>query len=175
VAVASPYDRRLAELAAELDATRLYYGSVEEQALKERKQAASEKLQAEASLASRARRAAFNAREAGKASFLGDKELVEDVMSGRVELSAIAPTLLPAPLQAMTPQAQQAAIAEKAERRQALSQEIQALSAQREAYLTQELAGRGGAKDSLDDQLYGAIREQAAARGLRYEGESPVY
>jgi Mg-chelatase subunit ChlD len=175
VAVASPYDRRLAELAAELDATRLYYGSAEEQALKERQQAASEKRQAEASLASRARRAGFNAREAGKASFLGDKELVEDVISGRVELSAIAPTLLPAPLQAMAPQAQQAAITEKAERRQALSQEIQALSAQRDAYLKQELAGRGGAKDSLDDQLYGAIREQAAARGLRYEGESPVY
>lgn len=44
-----------------------------------------------------------------------------------------------------------------------------------DVYVERDLAGRGGTKDSLDDQLYRAIREQGAARGLRYEGENPVY
>jgi Mg-chelatase subunit ChlD len=175
VAIASPYDARLAELAARLDETRLYYGSAEEQAAKARKLAASEKLEAEATLASRARRAAFNAADAGKTSFLGDKELVEEVSSGRVALEAIPPAALPAPLQAMEPEARQALIAEKADARRALTDEIQALSAERERYLGKKIAEQGGAGDSLDHQLYGAIREQAEALGLSYERETPVY
>jgi hypothetical protein len=37
------------------------------------------------------------------------------------------------------------------------------------------VAERGGAKDSLDDKIYGAVREQAAAKGLKYEADAPAY
>jgi hypothetical protein len=122
-----------------------------------------------------ARRAAFNATEAGKANLIGDKELVEDVASGRVDLSAMEPSLLPAPLQALAPEEREAVVEEQAARRKALSAEIKELATQRDEYLKREVTARGGAKESLDAQLYGAVREQAKASGLRYESDGPVY
>ena len=175
VAIATPYDKKLAEVSAKLDATRLYYGSTEEKAEKARKLAATDKLHAESSVASRARRATFNASPAGKANFVGEKELVEDVVSGRVDLSALDKSALPAPLQALAPAEQKAAVEEQAKRRKELSAEVQALAAQRDEYLKRQVAERGGAKDSLDDKIYGAVREQAAAKGLKYEADAPAY
>ena len=175
VAIATPYDKKLAELSAKLDATRLYYGSAEEKAEQARRLAATDKLHAESSVASRARRAAFNASAAGKTNFVGEKELVEDVASGRVDLSTLDKAALPAPLQALAPAEQKAAIDEQAERRKELSVEVKALAAQRDEYLKRQVAERGGAKDSLDDKIYGAVREQAAAKGLKYEADAPAY
>ncbi|MFB1485839.1 MULTISPECIES: VWA domain-containing protein [unclassified Thiocapsa] len=175
VAIATPFDHKLAELSAQLDDTRLYYGTADEKAAQARKEAATDKLHAGSSVESRARRAAFNATDAGKSNLLGDKELVEDVASGRVDLSAIAPAALPAPLQAMAPEEQQTLIDETAERRKALSEEIQSLAVQRDTYLKQQIAEQGGAKDSLDHRLYDAIREQAGAKGLRYDADGPAY
>ncbi len=175
VAIATPFDRKLAELSAQLDGTRLYYGSAEEQAQQAHRQAAADKLHTGSTVASRARRASFNATESGKANFLGDKELVDDVASGRVDLTAIAPSALPAPLQTLAPEEQQAVVEEKVERRKALSKEIQALAAQRDEYLKRQVAERGGAKDSLDDKIYGAVREQAKAKGLHYRADAPAY
>jgi Mg-chelatase subunit ChlD len=175
VTIATPFDRELAELSAKLDETRLYYGTTDEKEAQARKEAATDKLHTGSSVASRARRAAFNATDAGKSNLLGDKELVEDVASGRVDLSAIAPAALPAPLQTLAPEAQQALIEETAERRKALSEEIELLAEQRNTYLKQQVAEQGGAKDSLDHRLYDAIREQAGAKGLRYDRDNPAY
>jgi Mg-chelatase subunit ChlD len=175
VAIATPYDEKLAEVSAKLDATRLYYGSAEEKAEKARKLAATDKLHAESSVASRARRATFNASPAGKANFVGENELVDDVASGRVDLGALDKAALPAPLQALAPAEQKAAVEEQAKRRKELSAEVEALAAQRDEYLKRQVAERGGAKDSLDDKIYGAVREQAAAKGLKYEADAPAY
>jgi Mg-chelatase subunit ChlD len=175
VAIATPFDSKLAELSAKLDETRLYYGTAKEKAEQARRLAATERLHAESSVASRARRATFNASPAGKANFVGEKELIDDVVSGRVDLSALDETALPASLQAMAPAEQKAAIEEQAGRRRELSAEVKALAAQREDYLKRQVAERGGAKDSLDDKIYGAVRAQAAAKGLTYEADTPVY
>jgi Mg-chelatase subunit ChlD len=175
VAIATPFDRKLAELSAKLDETRLYYGTAEDKEKQARKEAATDKLHTGSTLESRARRAAFNATEAGKSNLLGDKELVDDVASGRVDLSAIEPAALPAPLQSMAPDEQQALIEATAERRKTLTGEIQTLAAERDAYLKRQVAERGGAKDSLDHQIYGAIREQAKAKGMMYDGDGPAY
>ena len=175
VAIATPFDDRLAALAEELDDTRLYYGSAEEKAKKAGKMAATEKLNAASSVTSRARRAAFNASEAGEANFAGEGELVEDVASGRVDLDAIDKEALPEPLKAMAPAAQAAVIEETAAKRQELKSEIQALAKQRDEYLKEQVEARGGARDSLDVKVYDAVREQASAVGLSYEAEAPAY
>ncbi len=175
VAIATPYDERLARLSVEMDRTRLYYGSAEEKAAKRQKLEATDKLHAGASVASRARRAAFNATEGAEASFLGEKELVDDVVSGRVDLSAVAPAALPAPLQAMEPEEQKAVIAETAVRRDELQKEIRDLAAQRAEYLKQKIEETGGARESLDEKIYRAVREQAAAVGLSYAADAPAY
>ena len=175
VAISTPFDRKLAELSAKLDDTRLYYGDDEEMAAKQRKLEATKKLHEAASLESRARRATFNASDSGVDNLLGENELVDDVVSGRVDLEAIDEAKLPEPLQAMPPAARQAAIEETAAKRDALQQQIQALSQQRSSYLKEKLAESDAAEDSLDAKIYGAVREQAKAKGLSYEAEMSDY
>jgi Mg-chelatase subunit ChlD len=68
VAYATPYDEEIAELSAKLDDTRLYYGSDAEKEKMQAKVSATDKLHASASIASRARRGAFNASEGGRAN-----------------------------------------------------------------------------------------------------------
>jgi uncharacterized protein YegL len=175
VAIATPYDERLAELSAELDETRLYYGDADDKEKQARKLEATEKLHSSASVTAKARRAAFNATASGESNLLGEKELVEDVSSGRVDLDAIAPEELPAPIKALPAAEQKAMIAETAERRETLKRQMKDLAGQRDAYLRDKVDESGGAEDSLDHSIYRAVREQAAAAGLMYKADAPAY
>lgn len=175
VAIATPYDEKLAELSEKLDKTRLYYGSDEEKAKKQRKQAATDKLHASASVESRARRAAFNVSASGKKNLIGENELVDDIASGRVDLDKVERKELPAPMQDMTREQQAALVQETVEERQTLQKKITELAEQRDTYLKQKVEEAGGAEGSLDHKIQSAVREQAAKRGLRYEADAVKY
>ena len=175
VAIATPYDGQLAAISRKLDDTRLYYGTKEERAVQGRKLKATDKLHASSTLASRARRAAFNASASGKSNLLGDGELVRDVLEGRVDLSAIEPDQLPESLQAKSPAEQKVIIDDTARKRGELQREIRALAQKRSTYIREELEGMGGAKDSLDEKIYRTVREQAARVGLSYKDNSSAY
>ena len=170
VQIETPYDGRIAELAAELDATRFYYGSAAEREAGEVKIVTGERLRREASVSAQASRGAFNAGLSGIANFLGGRELVDDVANGRVDLAAIPPEELPASLAGMTTEEQEAVIAENIAKREQLQRDIAGLAADRDAYIEQEVDAEGGAADSLDQQIFDAVREQAAPLGLDYEG-----
>jgi uncharacterized protein YegL len=169
VAVETPFDARIATLAAELDGTRLYYGSAEQRAQMAAKVDATTRLNQEASVAARARRGAFNVSSAGEANLLGERELVDDVASGRVEIDAIAPAQLPAAVAALAPEARAALLARTALKREDLKRQIADLASQRDAYIEAQVEAGGGAGASLDQQIYDAVREQAAPLGLDYE------
>jgi len=175
VAITTPFDEKLATLSENLDDTRLYYGNAEEKAQQQHKLAAAGKLHTAASVESRARRAAFNVSRSGTVNFLGEGELVDDVASGRVELSRIDRDKLPEPMQAMAPAAQQALITETAERRKELKRQISELADQRADYLKKKVEERGSARDSLDDKIYNVVRTQAGKAGLHYEADAPAY
>ena len=175
VAIATPYDEKIASLSAKLDDTRLYYGNREEREKQRRKLEATDKLHAASSIESRARRATFNASKSGAANFLGEGELVDEVTSGRVDLSDIDRDELPAPMQAMTPEEQAKVIKETAERRVELKRQITELTRDRADYLEKKVEEAGGAKDSLDDKIYRAVKEQAGRLGLSYEADAPAY
>ena len=169
VAIATPFDARIATLTAELDGTRLYYGSPEQQAAMAAKVDATDRLNAEASVAARARRGSFNVSAAGASNLLGERELVDDVASGRVDLAKVPAAELPAAVAALPPAEQREMLAETAEKREELKRQIAALAAERDAYIRAEVDAAGGAADSLDQQIYEAVREQAAPLGLEYE------
>ena len=175
VAIATPFDDKLAKLSRELDETRLFYGSAEEKARFDKKLEAAAKVHTKSSPAAQARRATFNASDAGEANLLGDKELVDDVASGRVELDALPEASLPAPLQAMAPAEREALIKNKADRRNELKRAIGALAEERASYLKKQVDAMGGAKDSLDQQLFDAVKEQAGKAGIRYRSDAPAY
>ncbi len=175
VAIATPFDERLANLSRRLDDTRLYYGSEEEKASKRAKIEATRKLHAGASTSAQARRGAFNATAAGEINLLGDKELVDDVDSGRISLDAIPPASLPEPLKDLAPEEQKAKVRELARTREELREEMVELSRQRDDYLKQQLEAEGGDRDSLDRSLFEAVRRQAGKAGLSYEADALRY
>jgi Mg-chelatase subunit ChlD len=175
VAIATPYDKKLAELSSKLDNTRLFYGNDEEKAKLASKKAATDKLHKEASTESQARRATFNASASGKANLLGENDLVDAVASGRVKLSSLPKKSLPESLQAMPAAAQEAFVGNAKKERSELESEIKQLSEQRNDYLRQKLVADGGKEDSLDAKLYGAIRNQAKDKGMVYGSDSAKY
>jgi hypothetical protein len=155
-------------LSADLDQTRLFYGSGDVRAAMDGKVAATEKLHELASPESRARRAAFNASASGVLNLFGEHDLVADVENGRVEIDAIPPDELPEALRALDADEQQALVAGLSDKRAVLEQGIRALTAERDAYIAAEVEATGGGADSLDRQLYDVVREQAAPKGLVY-------
>jgi len=175
VAIASPFDKKIAVLSEKLDHTRMYYGDAEEKEKQRSKVGATDKLHATSSFASRARRAAFNSSKSGEANFLGKGELVDDVASGRVELADIEKDQLPEAMKAMAPAQQKALIEKTAHRRNELQQQIGDLSEKRSDFLRKKVEEAGGAGDSLDEKIYSAVREQAGKKGLRYEADAAAY
>jgi hypothetical protein len=174
IAIATPFDAEIAELSAELDSTRLYYGSEEERAAMAAKVEATEKLHEFASVESRARRGAFNVTASGVSNLLGENELVDDVAHGRVDLAALPATELPEPLRDLAPPAQQAAVEGLLKKRAELQERIAALAGEREQFIADEVAASPAAPSSLDQQIYETVRDQAKAVGLEYN-EGPAY
>lgn len=171
VAITTPFDKKIARLSTELDDTRFYYGTKAEQSRKAKKLAATRKMNKLASAGAMARRGVFNASESGAVNFTGDKELIGEISSGRIELDDIADEELPASLQAMAPKEREKVVNATSEKRDRLRKEISRLGEQRQAYIKDKVREAGGAKDSLDVQLYEAIKEQAAGKGLKYSDE----
>lgn len=174
VAYSTPYDEEIATLAAKLDETRLYYGSEEDKEKAASKVAATDKLNANASVASRARRGVFNSSVGGTANMLGENELVDAVASGDVALEDIEAEALPAALKPMAPEEQRVYVASLAEERSQLKRQIQTLSADRDGFLEKKVEEAGGRKDSLDQKLYDAVKEQGGKAGFEYE-DGPAY
>ena len=175
VAVSTPFDKKLSELAAKLAETRLYYGSEEEKVAQKSKVDAGDKLNKELSEAALARRATYNATKSGESNFLGEGELVDAITSGRVELDDIDKDELPASLQAMAPEVAMEMITEQAKNRDEIKNEIKKLSESRSGYIRERVDALGGATDSLDEKIFGAVKDQARAKGLIYDSESASY
>ena len=174
VAYASPFDDEIAELSAALDRTRLYYGSEEERQRKLDEVSEIEEIIVTASSAVKARRGVFNAAPAGHENLAGDKELIDAVSSGAVDLETMDDALLPEAMKPMAPEEKAAYVSRLAEERAELQSRIQALAADRDAYLRQKVEAAGGLDSSLDQKLYDTIREQAGNAGLAYE-DGPAY
>jgi len=174
VAYESPFDKEIADLSAKLDDTRLFYGSEEEQERMKDKVAAVEKFSQAASVGAMARRGVFNSGVAGRENLIGEKELVDAVASGDVELDDIEETNLPAALIAMAPEERSAAVSDLAGERADIRQRIQALAVDRDEFIAKKVEEAGGMEDSLDQQLYEAVKEQAGKAGFEYK-DGPAY
>ena len=93
---------------------------------------------------------------------------------GAVELDDLETADLPAALKPMAPAEQSAYVARLADERADLKRQIQALSVDRDGYIAKKVDEAGGMKDSLDQKLYEAVKEQAGKAGLEYES-GPTY
>ena len=169
VAVATPFDTDMARLSKELDDTRLFYGDEKARERGRSKTAATDKLNEGGSIGSLAQRAAFNTSTSGARNFLGDGELVDDVSSGRVDLAAIDKSELPDSLRELSTDEQRKRVMDTKGKRDALRKDIAALAEQRQQYIEGELSKDADVGKTLDYQIFGAVKEQAAKKGLSYE------
>ena len=175
VAIATPFDEELAALSEELDETRLFYGSAEDNVKHRKKIDATSKLQAKSSAQSLARRAVYNTTTAGESNLLGESDLVSAVESGRVDVTKIEKEVLPESLQALSRDELQDVVATTAHKRGELSRQIKALAEKRQAFLEEQVDASGTAEDTLDHKIYEAVRIQAAeAADIEYAAE-PQY
>ena len=174
VAYATPFDEEIAKLSAELDSTRIWYGSREERERKQSEIAEVEEIIVSASTAAKARRGIFNAAPAGRENLLGDKELVDAVTSGDVDLAELDADNMPAALVPLAPEEQAAYIDKLAAERADLQQKIRQLAEDRESFIAQKVEEAGGLESSLDKRLYEAVKEQAGKAGLEYS-DGPAY
>ena len=79
-----------------------------------------------------------------------------------------------AALKPMARAEQKAYVADLAVKRNDLQRRIRALSEDRDGYLAKKVEEAGGMKDSLDQQIYEAVKQQAGKAGLEYE-DGPSY
>ena len=175
VLTSTPYDEKLASLSLDLDATRIFYGDATVRADQEKRKSVAEEIYSLVSDSAAAQRAVFNASLSGKDNLLGSNELVDDVVSGEVELSSIKEEDLPADLLKMKPTERTAYIEEQSRKRDSLQKEIRLFSEKRQNHIRDEVKkfAQGG-KETLDHQIYQAIRKQGAAKNISYK-KGPVY
>ncbi|MFH1810509.1 MAG: vWA domain-containing protein [Pseudomonadota bacterium] len=166
VAVATPYDGRLAELAGKMDSTYLTYGRAEEQAARKAKLVRSAEATVAAAPAAAADRATFKGSAGG--GFFGGRDLIADAETGTVSLDKLGDDELPMELRGKDKATQATLIAQKKTERAQIQKEIAALSKQRDEHIKNEMAKKGGAKDGFDAKVVESLRAKAATKGITY-------
>lgn len=160
IAVATPFDERMASLSVKLEGTGLAFGKSKAAARKSDMLAASVRGMASAPAA--AERAEYKAR----AGFGGASDLAEAVAENRVALKDVKEEDLPDALRNMPADKRGARLVEITAERRKLKNEMDGLVRERASWLKKQ----SGAKraDSFDTRLVDALKVQAAKKGIVY-------
>ena len=171
VAVSTPFDDQIAALSRDLDATRLGYGTREDQLRHAEKSRATDKLTAAGSSEALARRGVYNATASGWKNAIGERDLIADLTSEQVALEEIPSANLPDAIR-LLPEAERApAIAELATKRVQLRTDITQLAAERQRYIDKTVAEKDKS-GSFEQQIHETLSRQAAKVGLELEAET---
>jgi Mg-chelatase subunit ChlD len=159
VAVATPHDKRLAEINDELAKSTLVYGS--------RRKQAEDKGKAEAALelapAAKADRAGF----AGKDGRASAYDLLDAVKNKEVDLKKLKPEELPEELKKLDQKGREEYLQKLDEKRKKLSAEAVELDKKRRSYIDEEIKKKGG-KNAFDNEVLEMLRKQAKKANIDY-------
>ncbi|MCI0536960.1 MAG: VWA domain-containing protein [Verrucomicrobiales bacterium] len=170
ILAATPFDVKLAGLAKDLDATRLFYGAPGVAAKQAERAKNAEAIYASASVAAQAQRCAFNGSSAGSWNLSGGvKELVDDCLNNRVKLAEIKETELPDELKKLSAGERKKFVNERVAKRKEIQQQVTELSAKRQSHLAEQMKkAMADGKSNLDLPIYDCVKAQAAKRGITY-------
>ncbi len=165
IAESTPMDEELATLNREISETVLAYGDADE------KEELMGKLRQtfRALPSSVASRLAYFDKKGGTLNS-GRADLVDAFNAGEVELEALPAAALPEEMRDMSGDEQLDYLTEKAKQRRQVQDRISELVEERDTYLEKEAAKRKaeGKDDAFDERVFGAIRSQAAQKGIDY-------
>jgi Mg-chelatase subunit ChlD len=154
LAIATPFDEKLARINAKLAGSTLVYGRAEVRRLGEAKAAAAGALPAPAA----ADRAGFSAKGGSVASY----DLIDSVKDKKVKVEDIKEEDLPEELRKIPANERKAYLEKVEKKRDELRREARELDRQRTEYVQQELKKQGKKdKDSFDGQVLEMLRKQA--------------
>lgn len=173
IAVDTPYDREISELSEDMDKTRAYYGRDEIKVKNRSKAIQSVELKDAMSSATAARRAEYNATEAGAAGYFGEGELVSAYKSGKVDLDKLPLEQLPDTMKSMSSVQRKAYTEKLVQERAILEKKMKELVTKRQAYIEKEVVAKKGdeAKNSFDNKVYENIKQQAEKKSIKIEGK----
>ena len=161
--IATPMDGKLAALSEALNSTYLAYGERRAQVRK------SQRMQDSAAASMSAPAAASRAVTKAGALYQPKWDLVGAVESGEA-LAEVAPSSLPAEMQAMEPAEREAYVAAKASEREALEKQVATLAEERRAYMAEKRrAMDSNTPKGLDTVMLEGIRSLAEAKGFTFE------
>ncbi|OPZ88030.1 MAG: hypothetical protein BWY76_00166 [bacterium ADurb.Bin429] len=176
--IVTPHDETLARLAVELDATRLYYGTAEEQRLGMEQAANAGVITRTGSVTANAGRAGYitdGAALKGPAGSIdafakaGSKDLVNDVTSGAVALDKLDKKLLPPDMLKMTLDERKKLIEDLQVKREALQKQLTDAAKLRAAFIAEEEKKQGEKPaDAFDVAIRAAVAKQALAFHIAY-------
>jgi len=161
VAVATPFDARLAEINTAMARSIVVFGTAEKRERDLRKADDAAKLPA----APAADRAGFAGKEGKAASY----DLLDAVKAKTVKLEDLKDDQLPAELKKMTLEERKAHLDKLDKQRTALQKEAVELDKKRSDFIQKKLAeNKTGGKDSFDNQVLEVLRKQAKKTGVDY-------
>jgi hypothetical protein len=164
LAMTTPHDEELARLNRALGETVVAWGEARQRAEIEAKRSRA----LEAPAPSAASRLAYLAKTGGKVNS-GRADLIDAVKDG-LDAKSLDDDVLPEPLRGLAPEERQRFVDEKLAEREKLQAEIAQVAKKRDAWVAKEQARRAaaGEGDGFDQQVLGAIRAQAASKGIAY-------
>lgn len=161
----TPYDSELVRLNRSLTETALPYGSVD----KRTSVLAKARRSLEAPAAAQAERAGFfglAASKKGRTAAVSDGDLLDDLANKRVDLSRMEADALPTPMQGLSTEERSRYIEAKKKERVEILNQINALSAQRDAYLTKQAPGKDAV--GFDGKVRETLKKQAKDIDVAY-------
>jgi hypothetical protein len=116
----------------------------------------------------KAQRAEYNASKAGKGSYYGDKELLEDYRANKNSLETLNKDELPDEMKNMSPAQKKVFIEEKIARRDSLNKELTKYTRLRQTYIEKDLSRRDSAEvdNSFSNQIYKNIQKQTEKKNI---------
>ncbi len=167
VHILAPQDKRIVELNAQLNQTYIPYGQQgKEKALRQKEQDSRSESISESLLSKRAITKSSSYYKNSK------WDLVDALEEGEISEEQVVnmdEALLPKEMKAMSAQKKKAYIAEKAQQRAKLKQEIKNLSEARKAYVAEMKKKQVQSAPSMSDALTAAIKKQAAKKEYKLQ------
>lgn len=161
--ISTPFDTKLADLAAKIGETYITYGSSEVQALNMTAQATVEvTVNSRASMNARVDRAVNKAVN----TFQYDGDLIQAIENGTVKLEDVKEKDLPPELKKLSATERKKEVERRIEERKKIRAEILELSKKRDAFLIEEKR-KLGTKNAFDTAVSEALREQLLRRGIK--------
>lgn len=162
-AISTPYDQKLAELAAKIGKTYITYGVSARQMSNVARQSAVEvTVTADAPLGAQADRAVNKAVN----SFQYDGDLVQDIENETIKLEDVKEAELPPDLKKLPPAERKKEIAKRIEERKLIRAEILDLSKKRDEFMAAERK-KSGKQTGFDAAVAQALREQLLKKGIK--------